>query len=121
MTSKSAIFLFLIIIVLFGCAQSGTSTTPTEVSDQELSTPALIDQASARGEITDEQRLLYLAYAVFEHESLPIRFRSNVGWRGTSILEELEEAANSQSVLCSMSPDVRSEFQRLLKPDTICE
>jgi hypothetical protein len=88
---------------------------------QKLSTPALIDQALARGEITDEERLLYLAYAIFEYESLPSRFRGNVGWRGTSVVAELYESAQTPSILCSMSPSVRSEFQRLLNLDTTCE
>lgn len=98
---------------------SGTQN-PTPTLVQELSTPELIGQAYIKGEITSEERLLYLAYAIFEYESLPSRFRSNVGWHGTFILAELQEAANSPSVFCNMSPYIRSEFQRLLKPDTIC-
>ncbi len=106
-------FIFALVIFLAVSAKYQKS--------QDLSTPVIIDQAWAKGEITGEERLLYLAYAVFEYDSLPTRFRSNVGWRGTSILEDLEKAANSPSVLCSMSPDVRSEFQRLFNPDTTCE
>lgn len=71
--------------------------------------------------MAEEERLLYLAYAIFEYESLPARFRSNVGWRGTLFVAELYEAARTPSLLCSMSPSVRSEFQRLLNPDTACE
>lgn len=97
-----------------------STQNPTPTLVQNFSTPQLIGQAYIRGEITSEERLLYLAYAIFEYESLPSRFQSNVGWHGTSILAELEEAANSPSVFCNMSPHIRSEFQRLLKPDTIC-
>jgi hypothetical protein len=93
-------------------------TTPTP--NQELSTPELIDQALARSEISEEERLLYLAYAIFEYKSLPAQFHSKVGWRGTAVIEELEEVANSQAALCSMSPYVLSEFKRLLKPKIKC-
>ena len=78
------------------------------------------NQAFDRGEITEEERLLYLAYALYESESLPARFHGNEGWFGEGVLEELEKAANSPEVFCSMSPHIRSEFQRLLHPDTIC-
>jgi hypothetical protein len=117
---RMAILVAVIALTLTGCAQSGVSATPTETPNQELSTPALIAQALAKGEITDEQRLLYLAYAVYEHESLPAWFRGSVGWRATSTVEELNEAVSSPSIFCSMSPNVRSEFQRLFEPDITC-
>jgi len=87
---------------------------------QKFSTPDLIQLSFARGEITEEQRLLYLAYALYEYESLPTRFLSNVGWFGEMAQYELE-VLHDPSVFCSMSPHVRSEFQRLLKSDTTCE
>lgn len=87
---------------------------------QKLSTPQLIGKAYIEGQITEEERLLYLAYAIYEYESLPARFRSHAPWEGTFIVGELHEAANSPSVLCSMSPEVQSEFQRLLKPKITC-
>jgi hypothetical protein len=85
-----------------------------------LSTPALIDQALAQGEITAGQRLLYLAYAVYEYKSLPAPFRSNVGWRGTETVREIREAADDPSVMCSLEPDVQSELRRLLKGGATC-
>ena len=88
---------------------------------QKLSTPQLIERAYVKGRISEEERLLYLAYAFYEHESLPKRFRGHAPWEGTFILRELYEAANTPSVLCSMSPEVRSEFQRLLKPKITCD
>ncbi len=52
------------------------ATAVADVADVEpLSTPALIEQAFAAGEITADERLLYFAYAVYEYESLPVRFR----------------------------------------------
>jgi hypothetical protein len=88
---------------------------------RRFSTPELIDKAYVAGRISEEERLLYLAYAIFEYESLPARFHSNIGWSGTSTIMELSQAANSPSVLCSMSPEIRSEFQRLLEPKITCE
>jgi hypothetical protein len=120
-TQRTIILVAVIALILSGCAQSRGLATPTKTPDQELSTPALIAQALANGEITAEQRLLYLAYALFEQESLPARFRSSVGWRPTSEVKELIEAIKSPVILCSMSPGVRSEFQRLFEPDITCD
>ncbi|MBI5563751.1 MAG: hypothetical protein HY870_02575 [Chloroflexi bacterium] len=88
---------------------------------QSLSTPALIEQALAQGEITSEQRLLYLAYAIYEYESLPAQFRSEAGWRGTSIVEELRRASRQSSIICSLSPTVQTELRRLLKEVAACD
>lgn len=93
----------------------------TQSSVQLFSTPQLIDQAFFKGEITSEERLLYLAYAIFEPNSLPSQFRSNVGWRGTSVLMELNSATNDPVVFCSMRSDIRAELQRLLMLNTTCE
>jgi len=97
------------------------STSSQNDMRKKLTTPQLIEIAYARGEITDDYRLLYLTYAFFEPKSLPTRFRSNVGWRGTFILQEVYEAASSPEVFCSMSLHARREFQRLLKIKTTCE
>jgi hypothetical protein len=91
--------------------------TPTS---QQLSTPELIDQSLARSEITEEERLLYLAYALYEHESLPIQFRSNYEWFGEEYVLEIREALTPPEVICSMSPHVRSEFIRLFDLGTLC-
>lgn len=109
--------LIVLIVSLSSCAQNGISTTPTDTPtpNQELSTPELIDQALARGEITEEERLLYLAYALYEPESLPARYRSEVGWFGDVAVGELIDAVDSPATLCSMSPNVRNELLRLVK------
>jgi hypothetical protein len=93
----------------------------TATKNQRLSTPQLIDQAVANGEIASELRLLYLAYAVYEYESLPIQFRSNVPWDGTFYVKEIKEAIMSPSVMCTMSLDVRSELLRLLRSGVTCD
>jgi hypothetical protein len=75
-----------------------------------LDTPSLISQALNRGEINEEERLLYLAYALYEHESLPDRFQSSFEWFGEVAAEELDEVIRSPAKLCSMSPHVRNEL-----------
>jgi hypothetical protein len=107
-----AVFLVLALALIIFLVISSPNRT--------LATPDLIQDAFDRGEITAEQRLLYLTYAILEGESLPARFRSKVPWDGTFILQDIGESAFSPSVLCSMSPYVQSEIRRLLRPDTIC-
>ena len=65
-TIAGVFFILVIVIALASYFQSRT-----EVSSRELSTPELIDQAYSRGQITEEYRLLYLAYALYEYKSLP--------------------------------------------------
>lgn len=64
----------------------------------ELSTPELIEQAFVRGEITSEQRLLYLAYALYDYKVLPAQFQSSFEWFGTSYAEEIDEAWKAGSL-----------------------
>jgi hypothetical protein len=110
----SGFFILVTIIALIRYSQSGT-----EDLNQELDTPSLIQLAFERGEITEDERLLYLAYALFEQESLPPRFVGPYEWTGEQYIMELQEALTPER-LCSMSPYMRSEFQRLLTPETLC-
>lgn len=71
--------------------QAATDPVPVDATLQEFSTPELIDQALARGEITKEERLLLLAYAIYEPAQLPERYQSTVGWYGTQYVRELYE------------------------------
>ncbi len=89
------------------------------------STPQLIEAAYQRGEISAEQRLLYLAYAVYEYASLPEQFHSNAPWWGTQVVAEIKVAAtemNSDPGL-SVSQPARAEIERLLSPQaaTVCD
>jgi len=87
-----------------------------------LSTPQLIDQALARGEITKDERLLLLAYALYEPESLPSRYESQVGWYGTQYVRELIEA-HTLLETAPTSPEQASEMDRILSTTaaTICD
>ena len=96
------------------------AASPT-VSSPTLSTPALLGQAVAQGEITEDERLLYLAYAVYEPDSLPAQFRSNAGWRGTEFVREVRQAVNSPDLLCAMDPVIQDELRRLLQGGARCD
>jgi hypothetical protein len=91
--------------------------TPTRL----ISTPELIEEAFDRGEITNEERLLYLAYAVYDPYSLPAKYFGNRAWDATFVVHELHVAAIDPSILCSMSLDAQREIQRLLNPHTTCD
>jgi hypothetical protein len=89
---------------------------------QKFSTPDLIQLAFIRGEITEEQRLLYLAYALGDYENLPTQYHSNYPWSGTFIIMELREAVTSKSVMCKLSPFAQSELRRVLQIEgVICD
>jgi hypothetical protein len=88
---------------------------------QQLSTPQLIEQAFAQKKITASQRLLYLAYAVYDYGALPAQFRSNIGWRGTSVVGELGDTVSSKETMCVLDPAVQKELLRLIPRAVICE
>lgn len=100
------------------------SNVPSETSQpnaaRELSTPGLIEQAYSEGEITAEQRLLYLAYAVYDFSVLPTHFHSNVGWRGTSTVEELYATVATRNVMCKFSSATQAELRRLFPKAVKC-
>lgn len=110
-------------------AASGASVPPgidtvAALQEPRQTTPELIDQALADGQISAEQRLLYLAYAVYEYSSLPVQFHSNAGWHGTATVQEVRsawQAANLEQI--TLPPAIYSELDRLLAPAdaTICD
>jgi len=89
-------------------------STPAQEGNK-LSTPELIEQAFASGEITAEQRILYLAYALYDYKSLPSQYLSNVGWFGDSYVEEVDAAqkAVASGKGTSFSSAIETEFTRL--------
>ena len=105
-------------------ANSGIRPSQQAGPERELSTPQLIARAYAAGEISADQRLLYLAYAIYEYPSLPARFRSNAGWYGTAAVREVRNAWLKAALHPeTMSPTVYAELSRLLAPNaaTICD
>ena len=85
-----------------------------------LSVPELLNAALERGVITSDQHLLYLAYAIYEPESLPEEYYSEAPWRGTLYVMELKQAANSTDILCAMPLETRKELQRLVTESATC-
>lgn len=73
------------LIILFTTAYAQTTT-------QTLNTPALIE-ADVEADIIDQETgYLYLSYALFDYQSLPEAYHSDVPWSGTSYLLQLQEA-----------------------------
>lgn len=139
MHTKIRIFSILLCLVLASCATPGgvpvelrtpsavhapdRMATPTIVSGQQipaLSIPDLIEAALAKGEITAEQRLLYLAYALYEPVSLPEQYRSDVPWRGTMYVREIKTTVTSTEILCVMLLEIRQELQRIVPGSVTC-
>ena len=82
---------------------------------QKSSTPDLIQLSFAKGEITEEERLLYLAYALGDSEKLPTQYHSNYPWSGTMIGQELYETVISKEELCKLSLFAQSELRRVMR------
>ena len=96
---------------------NGPAVTTTAA---QLSTPQLLAQAVARGEITADERILYLAYALYEPASLPTQFYSNVGWYGTSYVAEVQEY--TEQALAATTDAIRQELSRLSRlAMTVCD
>lgn len=85
---------FLAAFALAIFSQPGAVYAESEATAENLSTPQLINRAFANGEISADERLLMLAYAIYEFESLPERYHSPVGWYGTQYVRELKESVN---------------------------
>ncbi|MCX6049017.1 MAG: hypothetical protein NT075_28280, partial [Chloroflexi bacterium] len=110
-TSPRQLFLPLI-------GNSVSSAAP--VATPTLATPQLIQQALDRGEITVDEQALYLAYALYEPQSLPAQFRSNVGWFGTQYVQEVQDYL--QGVQASSSDAIHQELSRMSTlAATVCD
>ncbi|MFN8443101.1 MAG: hypothetical protein U0175_20170 [Caldilineaceae bacterium] len=89
-------------------------------TNTKLSTPQLIDQAFQGGTISEEERMLYLAYALYEPQSLPKSLQSNVGWFGTRYVRELQHYL--QTVNVAANDAVQQELSRFsLLAATVCD
>lgn len=96
------------------------ASAPVATPVASLATPQLLAQAVARGDISAEERILYLAYALYEPASLPPQFRSQVGWYGTSYVTEVQ--AYTAQALAATSDAVHQELGRLSRlAATVCD
>jgi hypothetical protein len=85
-----------------------------------LSTPHRIEQAFARGEITESERVLYLAYALYEPQSLPAEFHSSLGWYGTQYVLEVQNGMSSARAAAPAA--LRAELGRMdILAATVCD
>jgi hypothetical protein len=130
------IFVLCCFLALPACTSSIPQTSPTvpqptnppqdaapaQPSGQtgNLSTPDLIDQALAAGQISEGQRILYLAYAVYEPASLPAQFRSTVPWHGTANVQEIKKSVTSMDTFCSFDLAIQNELRRLVPQSVDC-
>ena len=81
-----------------------------EASESELadmSTPELIQSAYEEGLINEEQRILYLAYSIYDYALLPKQFISPTPWDGTEAVFEIKTVY--QELMQNASP---SSFDR---------
>ena len=92
-----------------------------KTQEGELTTPELIEEAFLKGEVSFGERTLYLAYAVYEYESLPVRFRSNKPWFGSQEVLELREAylEIKDGQVLHLSKTDANEFERVMAPTGI--
>lgn len=112
-----AIILSIFMLVLDG---SQAAASPVD----QPATPDLIDQAYHAGAITWEERLLYLAYSVYEPVSLPVVYRSKTPWWGTATVAELNRALERDDpTAAAISAAARAELTRLLRSAaaTVCD
>ena len=84
------------------------------VSTHRPTTLELIERAAAEGRITLDQRLIYLAYAIYEPESLPRALHGTGGWSGTQVVRELREVQHGQGAILSAAAS--TELHRVLSP-----
>ena len=97
-----------------------TATTTADSSKSKLSTPELIDAARTEGKISSGERILYLAYALYDYDSLPDEYKSDSPWRGTLIVREINQVISSPESMCALEPEVQKELRRLLPASAKC-
>lgn len=121
----AALALLAILAALPLLAQSvgAASASASSASSKSLSTPALIEQAYSAGQITAEQRMLYLAYAVYDIKKLPAQYHGTAGWEGTAVVAEINRTLQNQATGKAplLSPAVVAELAQLTRPlGTLC-
>lgn len=88
---RSALLLGSLLLALI----AAPAPVPAAALSTGPTTPALIDQAFARGAITGDQRLTYLIYAVRDPGRLPASLLGRGGWSATMVLREINRARQS--------------------------
>lgn len=82
----------LVLVLLIGVVALGNlGRTPAASGASRAATPDLLNEAVAKGEISQAQADLYLAYALTAPEKVPVQYRSVAPWDGTLPLLHLQE------------------------------
>lgn len=93
--------------------------TSSFTGKNDLPTPELIEKAYEKREINLEQKWLYLVYAFYDYEKLPSKFKSNVGWHGTSYLEDIHDFIQTKGV-CQFSQETIKKIETYLNQKLNC-
>ena len=83
--------IFMLLLLIGALALAGLGWTSAVSGQSQAATPDLLKDAVARGEISQAQADLYLAYALTDYEKLPREYRSPVPWDGTLPLLHLRQ------------------------------
>ena len=119
MTWRVLVVLLAAAGVLFGCAARrpveetlpAASDAASPVGERPLDSLALIDQAVGAGRIDYSTGLLYKVYVMFEPESLPPEYESQVPAKcGTPLIEEVQRSWDR------LTPEQRMEIQIYIQP-----
>ncbi|MCW5852606.1 MAG: hypothetical protein KIT87_21215 [Anaerolineae bacterium] len=128
LVSVGALILVLAVLTAVTAAASRSSGVPAQAPatplTAQLATPDLIEQAYRRGAISAEERLLYLAYAVYDYAALPPQFHSRVGWYGTATVREIQAVLKAQAEgrTAKFTPPLQAELERVTQGGgTICD
>lgn len=106
----------LLLLLISGLSPSAALSNPPPQepppdlsTENQMTTPQLIEAALDSGEIDQDTANLYLAYALADYERLPVQYRSNLPWDGTLPLLRLQEATQTMR---ASAP--RTTIERLL-------
>jgi hypothetical protein len=122
--TRRLLALCVLLLCVASCLSASASLRPASAAARQApTTPALIDQAFARGEISSDQRLLYLVYAVYDFGRLPAQFRGRPGWSATMVVREINQVRQAlASGAATFSPELRAALQSA-RPQaaTVCD
>lgn len=87
-----------------------------KVSSDNYSTQGLIENDFKAGEISLEQKWLYIFYAIYGNDKLPRKYQSKVGWSPTMLFMEFNDLLESGEV-CNFSTFAKSEIESISNRD----
>ena len=122
--ARRSLALSILLLCIAGVISPLAAPRPASAAAQHApTTPDLINQAYARGEISSDQRLLYLIYAVRDFSRLPAQFRGRPGWSATTAMQEINQARQALVAgTATFSPELRAALQTVsLQAATVCD